>query len=276
MRLLVLDGYDPDGRKALCDSGATEAGELFRRALARIAAEASVDVAFAAETQASSVEFADYDGVIWTGSSLSVLDESVPHVSRQIDLARAVHAAGTPAFGSCWGAQISAVAAGGRCRRSPRGREFGVGRSIELNVAGRAHPMFRGRPPVFDVLTCHADEIEVLPEGGALLASNEFSRVQGMEIGRYWAVQYHPEYDLHEIACLARLRGDGLIARGRFKDAKEVGVWADGLESLHADPTQLELAAELDVPESLLDADQRTLELANWVASLPLASRSEQ
>ena len=64
--------------------------------------------------------------------------------------------------------------------------------------------------------------------------------------------------------------------RGRFKDAKEVGVWADGLESLHADPTQLELAAELDVPESLLDADQRTLELANWVASLPLASRSEQ
>lgn len=263
MRLLVLDGYSPDGRKDLRDSGASEAGALFRRELARIDPEVQVDVAFAAEDD---VDFAGWDGVIWTGSSLSVLDGSDRYVSRQIDLARRVHEASLPAFGSCWGAQVSAVAAGGRCRRNPKGREFGVGRRITLNDAGRAHPMFRGRPEVFDVLTCHADEIEVLP--GTLLASNDFSRVQGVEIGRYWAVQYHPEYDLHEIACLARLRADGLVGRGRFADAGEVAAWAEGLEALHADPTRLDLAAQLRVPASLLDADLRTLELRNWVASL--------
>ena len=266
MQLLVLNGYDPDGRKALVDSGATEAGRLFQRELARIAPDVTVDVAFAAEDEPGII--AGYDGVVWTGSSLSVLDRSRPGVSNQIELARAVHDAGLPAFGSCWGAQVSAVAAGGSCRRSPKGREFGVGRKITLNDAGRAHPMFRGRPDVFDVLTCHADEIEVLPEQSTLLASNDFSRVQGIEVGRYWAVQYHPEYDLNEIACLARLRSEGLVARGRFSDADAVAAWAGGLDSLHADPTQLELAAELQIPEALLDPDLRTLELRNWVESL--------
>ncbi len=271
MRLLVLDGYTRDGRAALRDCGATEAGRLFQRELARIAPDASVDVAFAAEAEPllrKGVALSDYDGAIWTGSSLSVLDASDPPVSRQIELARALHEAGLPGFGSCWGAQVSAVAAGGSCRRNPGGREFGVGRRITLNDAGRAHPMFRGRPPVFDVLTCHSDEIDLLPEKSSLLASNEFSRVQGMEVGRYWAVQYHPEYDLHEIACLARLRSEGLVARGRFKDADEVVAWADGLDALHGDPSQLELAARLEIPESLLDPDRRTLELRNWVESL--------
>jgi GMP synthase (glutamine-hydrolysing) len=272
MRLIVFDGYDPDGRKALVESGATEAGELFRRELARFAPDVTVDVAYAAED--ARVPFADCDGVIWTGSSLSVLDVSDRYVSNQIDLAGAVHEAGVPAFGSCWGAQVSAVAAGGRCRRSPKGREFGVGRRITLNDAGRAHPMFAGRNDVFDVLTCHADEIEVLPDESVLLASNDFSRVQGIGIGRFWAVQYHPEYDLHEIACLARLRGEGLVARGRFKDAEEVGAWADGLERLHADPAQPELARELEIPTSVLDPDVRTLELRNWVTSLQASAGS--
>jgi GMP synthase (glutamine-hydrolysing) len=271
MRLLVLDGYTRDGREALRDCGATEAGRLFERELARIAPDASVDVAFAADADPllpKGVALSDYDGAIWTGSSLSVLDASDPTVSRQIELARAVLEAELRVFGSCWGAQLSAVAAGGRCRRNPRGREFGVGWRITLNDAGRAHPMFRGRPPVFDVLTCHADEIDVLPESGSLLASNEFSRVQGIAVGRYWAVQYHPEYDLHEIACLARLRSDGLVARGRFEDADEVKAWAGGLDTLHGDPSRLELAGRLEIPHSLLDPDERSLELRNWVEGL--------
>ena len=271
MRLLVLDGYTCDGRAALRDCGATEAGPLFQRELARIAPYTGVDVAFAAEAEPllrKGVALSDYDGAIWTGSSLSVLDASDPAVSRQIELARALLEAELFVFGSCWGAQVSAVAAGGSCRRNPGGREFGVGRRITLNDAGRAHPMFRGRPPVFDVLTCHADEISVLPEKGSLLASNEFSRVQGIEVGRCWAVQYHPEYDLHEIACLARLRSDGLVARGRFKDADEVVAWARGLDALHGDPSQLELASRLEIPHSLLDPEQRTLELRNWVEAL--------
>ena len=271
MRLLVLDGYSSAGRAALAGCGATEAGRLFQREVERISPASQIDIAFAAEATGGfprGVGLGGYDGVLWTGSSLSVLDASDPHVSRQIELARAVQQADLPAFGSCWGAQVSAVAAGGSCRRIPKGREFGVGRRIELNVAGRAHPLFRGRPDVFDVLTCHEDEIEALPPGAALLASNRFSRVQALVVGRFWAVQYHPEYDLHEIASLARLRSQGLVAQGRFPDDAAVRAWADGLDTLHADASQVELAAALGVPESLLDPDSRTAELRNWLESL--------
>ncbi|MBW2280079.1 MAG: type 1 glutamine amidotransferase [Deltaproteobacteria bacterium] len=271
MRLLVLDGYSSAGRAVLTGCGATEAGRLFERELLRIAPECHIDIAFAAEATGGfprGVGLAGYDGVLWTGSSLSVLDVSDPHVSRQIDLARAVQRADLPVFGSCWGAQVSAVAAGGRCRRIPKGREFGVGRAIELNQAGRAHPLFRGKPDAFDVLTCHEDEVEVLPDCARLLASNGFSRVQALTVGRFWAVQYHPEYDLNEIASLARLRSDRLVAEGQFADDGAVRAWADGLDALHADPSQVALAASLGVPESLLDPDQRTLELRNWLESL--------
>src|SRR5918993_127862 len=63
-----------------------------------------------------------YDGVVLTGSALNIYDLA-PAVTRQIELMRAVYASGTPAFGSCWGVQVGAVAAGGEVRKNPLGRE---------------------------------------------------------------------------------------------------------------------------------------------------------
>ena len=55
-----------------------------------------------------------------------------PEIERQVELVRAVLAAGTPMFGSCWGLQVLTVAAGGSVRRNPKGREIGFGRRIRL------------------------------------------------------------------------------------------------------------------------------------------------
>ena len=44
-----------------------------------------------------------------------------PHIDPQIELAKAVLAAKTPLFGSCWGLQVITVAAGGSVRKNPKG-----------------------------------------------------------------------------------------------------------------------------------------------------------
>ena len=213
----------------------------------------------------------DYDGVVWTGSSLTIHDEGDPRVTVQVDFAREVYRKGTPSFGSCWAAQLAVRAAGGRCAASPRGREFGISRSIELSAEGRLHPLFAGKPRVFDAFTSHADHIAKLPARGSVLASNGFSPVQAVAVEHapsatpFWAVQYHPEYDLHEVASLCRLRADELVAQGVFRDGPAVKRTAEAYESLQRDPTQKDIAFEFDVPAGLLDAEQRTLEVRNWL-----------
>jgi GMP synthase (glutamine-hydrolysing) len=275
LHLLVLDAYAPEGRAGLRAAGGHEAGVLYAGMLRRLAPEATIDVAHPADPDPrlpAGAALADYDGVAWTGSSLTIYDADDPRVRRQIELARAVYDAGVPSFGSCWAAQLAVVAAGGRCAASPRGREFGVARRITLSDAGRAHPLFRDKPAAFDAFTSHADEVVELGGGAALLASNEWSRVQAVAVasgrGRFWALQYHPEYDAHEVASLCRLRKAELVAQGRFASDAEADAWIERLEALHADPSRGALAESVGFGPDLLDFDRRTLEVRNWLASL--------
>ena len=275
MHLLVLDAYAPEGRAALRSAGGTEAGRLYAALLRRLAPEATIDVAYPADPDAklpSGADLASFDGIVWTGSNLTILEERDPRVRRQVELARSVYDAGIPSFGSCWAAQLSVVAAGGRCGTSPRGREFGISRAIALSPAGRAHPLFAGKPPVFDAFTSHADEVVDLGDDAHLLASNDWSRVQAVSVergpGRFWAVQYHPEYDLHEVASLCRLRADELVAQGSFTSRAAADRYADDLETLHRDPSRSDLAGALGLGRDLLDADVRTREVRNWLEAL--------
>ena len=275
LTLLVLDAYAPEGRAALRSVGATEAGLLYRELLLGLVPDARVAVAYPADPEPELPDdegLAALDGVVWTGSSLTIHHEDDPRVRRQVDFARAAYAAGVAAFGSCWAAQLAVVAAGGRCAASPRGREFGVARRIALSDAGKAHPLFAGKPAVFDGFTSHQDEVVELSPGSELLASNAWSRVQAVSVGhrrgRFWAVQYHPEYDLHEVASLCRLRRDELVAQGTFADATAAVRHAEQLEALQADPGDAELRAALGIGPDLLDPGLRTLEVKNWLVSL--------
>lgn len=240
--------------------------------LHRLEPESSIDVVFPADAASSlpeGVALEDYDGVAWTGSDLTMYRDDDPRVGRQIELAQAAYEAGVPSFGSCYGIQLSVVSAGGECAANPRGREFGVSRWISLTPEGRGHSMYRGRSEVFDAYTCHADMVSSLPPASTLLAGNDFTFVQAVAVehrgGCFWAVQYHPEYDLHEVAALCRLRRADLVAQGTFRDDDEAGVFIDKLEALHGDPSRSDIAEELGIGAPVLDFSQRTREVRNWI-----------
>ena len=88
---------------------------------------------------------AAYDGIVLTGSHLNIYD-ATPEIRRQVDLMRAVYASRTPAFGSCWGLQVAAVAAGGDVRLNPAGWEVGIARRLDPDRGGEG-PSDAGRPP---------------------------------------------------------------------------------------------------------------------------------
>ncbi|WNJ91382.1 type 1 glutamine amidotransferase [Bosea sp. 685] len=209
-----------------------------------------------------------YDGVFLTGSSLHIYNLE-PAVTRQIELMRAIYASGTPCFGSCWGIQMGAVAAGGTVIANPRGREIGFARRITLTQAGQSHPLLAGRPAAFDAPAIHLDTIAQPPAGATVLASNPYSVVHACEIahegGLFWGVQYHPEFPLAQVASILGRMTPLLIAEGFRKDEAAAQTWLEEITALDAEPARFDLAWAHALDEEVLDPWRRVTELRNFL-----------
>ena len=268
-RILVIDGNLAATREAQVAAGGQPTGEGYTQVLQRLA-PVDCDIVRPAD---GAVRFtggaglAAYDGAVITGSALNVY-EGGAHIERQIDLARAVFASAIPFFGSCWGMQVAVAAAGGRVRRNPLGREFGFARRIELSATGRQHPMFAGKPPVFEAVTVHRDDIEQLPAGTLVLASNEMG-VQAVELrlgrGTLWAVQYHPEYSYAEIAATTLRYADALLGEALFGNRDELEQFVAELRLLMQDPHDRRLAWKYGLGPAMQDERLKLAELRNWL-----------
>ncbi len=275
-RILIVDGYAKEGRAGLREGGATTAGELYARMLAKCCPGLQSDIVYPADPGASLPSGAaidQYDGIAWTGSSLTIYKPD-PQVTPQIEFARAAYDARVPGFGSCWAAQIAVVAAGGQCRENPKGREMGVARKISLTPEGRGHPLYIGKKSVFDAWISHDDEITHLPPGGVLLACNRWTNMQSVSVvhqgGVFWGLQYHPEYDVHEMARLCYCRKQKLVDRGFFLDLDAAQSFVDQLEALHQDPGRKDIAWLLGIDEDVMNEDIRLAEVRNWIEQLVL------
>jgi GMP synthase (glutamine-hydrolysing) len=176
--------------------------------------------------------------------------------------------------------QVITMAAGGSVRRNPKGREIGFGRGIRLTEAGRRHPMYAGKADVFNAPTVHLDEVESLAPGTTVLATNAVSAVQSVEIrgggAIAWAVQYHPEYPLRELAVIVRRTSARLIAEGFFTGEADLEAYAADLDALDRDPACKRLAWRHGVSANVLDKKLRTGEIANWLELLVLPARAKR
>ncbi|MEA2976273.1 MAG: hypothetical protein QOF19_1793 [Alphaproteobacteria bacterium] len=281
-RLLVIEGNSPASLAEHVAAGGVPASQGYANLLRELMPGAIVDICSPADPASqlpSGESLEGYDGVTITGSALHIYDAS-PEVARQIDLLRAVFAAGTPVFGSCWGLQVLTVAAGGSVRRNPHGRELGFGRGIRLTEAGRKHPMYVGKPDVFNAPTVHMDEVESLAPGTTVLASNAVSEVQSAEIrcngAVAWGVQYHPEYPLREVAAIVRRIGARLIGEGFFLDNADIEIFAGDLDALHHNPEDKRLAWRHGISKNVLDKRMRVSEVANWIEYQMLPTRAKR
>jgi len=270
-RILVIDGNVAEIRARLSAALGYDSGQGYARVLRRLDDSLVVDIVTTADGAAlpPGAGIASYDGVTMTGSALNIYNGGDP-VVRQIELAKAVFAAGVPFFGSCWGLQVAVTAAGGEVRANPRGREFGFARRVVLSDAGREHPLFAGKPVVFEAPTVHRDEIAALPAGATLLATNDYG-VQAAAFthgrGTFWGVQYHPEYDYLDIAAVAERYGETLVTEGMFRDSAALNEFASELRALKAQPADSTLLWKHGLGPAVRDETLRLLEIRNWLQS---------
>src|SRR4051794_17021113 len=194
LRFLVAESETPDAREARRRRVGRSSGETYVDRLRAWEPGACFDVVHPTDTGTdAAAPLESYDGVFITGSPLHLYADT-PEVRRQLDFMRAVFASGTPCFGSCAGLQVATVAAGGAVRENRDGHETPFARRITATEAGKTHPLLARRPAAYDALSVHSDEVERLPDGAELLATNGVTRVQAAEIrlgpGVFWGVQY--------------------------------------------------------------------------------------
>lgn len=277
LRFLIIDGYPKESRDQFRQVGMGLAWELYRDMLVTWLPEAEYDVWLSSDpgtSPPSDAALREYAGVLWPGCNLTVYHFDDPRVKQHLELVERSYAAGVPQFGTCWGIQCGVVVAGGEVGPHPLGREMGIGRKIYLTDAGKSHPMYQGKAPVFDGFVSHDDEVKKLPACATLLASNHYSQVQSVSItykkGTFWGLQYHPEYDLHEVARLICAREEKLIKLNFFTGHDDMMKYVEALEAIHKDPQCKPLCWQTGIDGDVMSPPVRQREFINWIDRLVL------
>lgn len=270
-RYLIAQSERPDEREKRRARAGKSAGETYAATLRQLRPHADVRIVSPSDdgAPAFSIEYiAAFDAVFLTGSPMHVYEQT-PEVERQLDFMRTVFTSGVPGFGSCAGLQVAVAAAGGRVRKMPRRMEAGIARRITATSAGLSHPLLAGRPASWDAPAVHGDEVEELPPGATLLASNGVTDVQAAEIrfgnGVFWGVQYHPELGIGEIATALRAQRDDMVAGGLAEHEEQVLARADELDALHHHPDSPALHWQIGIDHPFADERLRRLEITNFL-----------
>lgn len=142
------------------------------------------------------------DLLVVLGGPVSAEDPRYPYLSEVVDLIESRLAAGRPVLGVCLGAQLLALAVGGRIAEGSGPMQIGWS-PVTLTEQGESSPLrhLEGRP----VLHWHGDRIE-LPDGAQAIASgverlayDDDSPVQAFKTNHALGLQFHPEMDPERI-----------------------------------------------------------------------------
>jgi GMP synthase (glutamine-hydrolysing) len=170
--------------------------------------------------------------VVLGGSMGAHDDEAAPWLPTTRELLATSAAAGVPTLGVCLGAQLLAVAAGGRVERGAAGPEIGPGLVAKRDAAA-SDPLFGPVPFTPDVLHWHWDAVTQLPPGAVLLASSSRYPHQAFRVrDRAWGLQFHVETTPEMVRRWAAEDAAALAAEGIDPNAV---LGRTDLDAVHAD-----------------------------------------
>ncbi|WP_373519333.1 type 1 glutamine amidotransferase [Pricia sp.] len=262
MKLLIVEGNNEVTRAQREAFGIKPYHLIFKEMLHFLMPNAQTEVVFPADGSKglpTAKQLTKYNGILWTGSSLSVT-ENIPSVTDQLTFAETIFESGTPLYGSCWGLQVATTIAGGKVARGNKGLEFGIADAITLTDFGMKSPFFPKRKSNYAALCIHFDEVVKIPENAVVLAKNPHSEVQAMVFdykkSSFFGVQYHPEFKTSDMAKITSFLSEKLVDSGRFTSITEVEAFV------------VRLLEEKDLPQEIVDYRLHTQEIEAWLKQI--------
>ncbi len=139
-------------------------------------------------------DLSGHSGLLVLGGAMGAHEDAVaPWLPQVRALLRRAVADEVPTLGICLGAQLLALAMGGRVRPGADGPELGAQLVAKRGIAS-TDPLVGPMPITPDVLQWHYDVITELPAGAIQLFSSPVYDIQAFRIGRLaWGFQFHIE-----------------------------------------------------------------------------------
>jgi len=167
-----------------------------------------------------------YDAVIIPGSKLHIDKKGMKRhgwMNGLVDFIREVDY-GVPVLGICFGHQAIAAAHGAEIERIPPPKHIEVGFSpVHMTEHAREDALFKGLPDTFEGLFSHFTYVASKPDNGTVLATGEMpDMIQAYRVGEStWGVQFHPDYEGHNIDELVEGRKQRLA---RMLDISQINT----------------------------------------------------
>jgi len=155
-----------------------------------------------------------FDGLVVMGGPMSAVDDHGFRTrAREIALLSQSLDRGITTLGICLGAQLLAVAAGGRVFAGDAGPEIGWG-PVQFTPDTGSDPLLAGVPSPLTVLHWHGDTFD-LPLGATHLAASRTYANQAFRVGgRAWGFQFHVEVDRRAVEGFLDAFGDEARSAG--------------------------------------------------------------
>ena len=153
----------------------------------------------------------------------------------------------------CWGLQVCSTAAGGKVAPGKNGAHIGIAFDVEINQEGKKKSIYKNKKIKFTTPAFNFDEVIEIPENAILLASDRINNVMGIyfESGnsKIWGLQYHPDYEYHQMINLSKARKDRMINNKNFKDENDFQNHINYIKD----------------EDKKLNFENRTCEVKNWL-----------
>ena len=255
LKLLIVEGNTKEENSNFNKAGCVPQSENFKQHVKMFEPNCEIDIVEPCDDSVISkiiTSLKKYDGIILTGSTLRIDDES-NEVKKHINFAKTCFKHEKKIFAACWGLQVAVTAAGGKCRVAPSGPHVGIAYNIELTNEGKKHKLYSSKPHKFTTPAFNYDEVEIPPSNAVLLASNKINKFEALHFtvgnSEIWGLQYHPEIPYDYMIKLIKYRSKKLIDNKSFKDETEINHHI----------------SLIDKAKVLLKDDIRLLELKNWL-----------
>ncbi len=255
LKLLIVEGNTKKENINFGNAGCVPQSQNFKQHIQKIEPNSEIDFVEPIDDNSISkiiLSLKKYDGIVLTGSTLR-LNEDIKEVKKHVEFAKICFKHEKKIFGACWGLQVTAIAAGGKCRVAPKGPHVGIAYDIKLTEAGKKHKIYLKKPEKFTSPAFNYDEIEVPPQNSILLASDKINKFQALHfsVGKseIWGLQYHPEIPYDYMLKLIKHRSKGMLEKNVFKNQDAINKHVNLIEEA----------------KSKLSDDMRTLELRNWL-----------
>ncbi len=166
----------------------------------------------------------ELDGVVVMGGPMSATsDDGFPTRTDELALLADAVDVGLPVLGVCLGAQLLALAGGGRVMAGRPGPEVGWA-PVRFDAGAADDALFSAVPAELTVLHWHGDTYD-LPPGAVRLASSASYPQQAFRLGRSaWGLQFHVEVDDSAVDAFVAAFGHDALAAGTTPAAIRVAT----------------------------------------------------